>query len=340
MGFALYVSVHKWRLKQGNFLGLTNYVSAVGNLAYLSAFILALLAFVGIYLLIRKRFKEGAAGKIWLHLIPAFIQAGAALAFIRWLVILLPEFLGIADKLRGLERTQEVFMGLLGEALTVEHVKTAFWVFAGLAVVGLLAGWLFSKLIGNKRTFQYQSQFALAWTALAVGCILIWFTFKEIAGIYQAAFEAGTDPGIWPQIVTVSSGFILVGLAWLFWKSAEKTAGSKAFWWRILAAFGLMVGGWLLIGELPTILASGDPDLWKGLKVTVFFSMFTVPFQLAISLFLSVLLFQKIWGSNAFRILYFFAICDAGRGQCCCFQADILSKRNSAGQPASQGVGG
>ena len=127
----------------------------------------------------------------------------------------------------------------------------------------------------------------------------------NIAAVYAAALEAGTDPGIWPQVVTIGSGFILVGLAWLFWKSAEKRVGSKAFWWRILAAFVLLVGGWLLIGEIPTVLASGDPDLWKGLKVTIYFSLFTVPFQLAISLFLSVLLFQKIWGSNAFRILYF-----------------------------------
>jgi multiple sugar transport system permease protein len=305
VGFALYVSVHKWRLKQGGFVGLKNYVSGVGNLAYLAAFVLALLAFVGAYMLFRAKQKEGVNGKQWLHLVPSFVQAGAALALVRWIVVLLPEFLGIADKLRGLERTQEVFMRLLGEALWAEQVVSAFSLFAGLAVGGLVLGWLAHKFIGIGKTFSYQSSFATAWMAMAVGGILIWFTFKEVAAIYAAALEAGTDPGIWPQVVTIGAGFILVGLAWLFWKSAEKRVGSKAFWWRILAAFVLMVGGWLLIGEIPTVLALGDPDLWKGLKVTVYFSMFTVPFQLAISLFLSVLLFQRIWGSNAFRILYF-----------------------------------
>ncbi|MDX9865906.1 MAG: ABC transporter permease subunit [Anaerolineaceae bacterium] len=305
VGFALYVSLHKWRLKQGAFIGLKNYVSGIGNLAYLAAFILALLAFVGAYLLVRSQQKQGVTGRQWLHLIPALVQAGAVLALLRWGVILLPEFLGIADKLRKLERTQEVFMRLLGETLWAEQVAAAFFVFISLAAGGLILGWLVRKFIGDKKTFQRQSMFAFAWTSLAVGGILIWFTFKEIAGVYAAALEAGTDPGVWPQVVTIGSGFILIGLAWLFWKSAEKRVGSKVFWWRILAAFVLMVGGWLLIGEIPTILASGDPDLWEGLKVTIYFSMFTVPFQLAISLFLSVLLFQKIWGSNAFRIIYF-----------------------------------
>ncbi len=305
VGFALYVSVHKWRLKQGDFLGLKNYVSGVGNLAYLGAFVLALLAFAGAYLLIRGKQKEGLPGKQWLNLVPGLVQAGAVLALVRWIVVLLPVFLGIADKLRGLERTQEVFMRLLGEALTAEQVLKAFFLFAGLAVGGLVLGWLADRYLGRGKTFQNQSVFAMAWMALAIGGILVKFTSGEIAAVYASALEAGTDPGIWPQVVTIGSGFILVGLAWVFWKQAEKNVGSKTFWMGILAAFVLLVGGWLLIGEIPVVLASGDPDLWEGLKVTIYFSLFTVPFQLAISLFLSVLLFQKIWGSNAFRILYF-----------------------------------
>ncbi|HKI53936.1 MAG TPA: hypothetical protein VJ987_07405, partial [Anaerolineales bacterium] len=30
VGFALFVSVHKWRLKRGDIIGLTNYTNAVG----------------------------------------------------------------------------------------------------------------------------------------------------------------------------------------------------------------------------------------------------------------------------------------------------------------------
>ena len=34
VGFALYVSMQKWRLKRGDFVGLSNYTNAIGNLAY------------------------------------------------------------------------------------------------------------------------------------------------------------------------------------------------------------------------------------------------------------------------------------------------------------------
>jgi multiple sugar transport system permease protein len=45
--------------------------------------------------------------------------------------------------------------------------------------------------------------------------------------------------------------------------------------------------------------------MWQGLKVTVFFSLGTVPVQLTIALFLSVLLFQKLQGSEMYRIIFF-----------------------------------
>ena len=38
VGFAVFVSLHKWRLKRGDIIGLTNYTSAIGSLAYPSDF--------------------------------------------------------------------------------------------------------------------------------------------------------------------------------------------------------------------------------------------------------------------------------------------------------------
>jgi multiple sugar transport system permease protein len=53
------------------------------------------------------------------------------------------------------------------------------------------------------------------------------------------------------------------------------------------------------------LLAGGDDDVWVGLKTTVFYSVGTIPFQLAFSIFLAILLFQKIKGSELFRMLFF-----------------------------------
>jgi multiple sugar transport system permease protein len=74
---------------------------------------------------------------------------------------------------------------------------------------------------------------------------------------------------------------------------------------RLLAAMAFVVGGWIMVGELPVVVAAGDPDLWVGLRATLFYALGTVPFQLGFSLFLAVLLFQNLAGSSFFRILYF-----------------------------------
>jgi multiple sugar transport system permease protein len=53
------------------------------------------------------------------------------------------------------------------------------------------------------------------------------------------------------------------------------------------------------------LVAASDKDVWQGLKVTIFYSVGTVPFQLTFSLFLAILLFQRLRGSELFRMLYF-----------------------------------
>jgi multiple sugar transport system permease protein len=60
-----------------------------------------------------------------------------------------------------------------------------------------------------------------------------------------------------------------------------------------------------LIAELPRVIAAGDKDWWEGLKVTVFYSVGTVPFQLGISLVLATLLFQNIRGKSLYRLIFF-----------------------------------
>jgi multiple sugar transport system permease protein len=122
---------------------------------------------------------------------------------------------------------------------------------------------------------------------------------------------------------------ILLISAWILWQRAPKKESKSSFFFHILAAAALLVGGWLLIGEIPTIVASGDKDLWEGLKVTVFFSLGTVPLQLALGLFLAVLLFQKVPGSNIFRILYFIPYVTPGIASAAVFQ-QMFSNRQSA----------
>ncbi len=48
-----------------------------------------------------------------------------------------------------------------------------------------------------------------------------------------------------------------------------------------------------------------DPEMWHSLLVTAMYSLISVPVQLGLGLFLAYLLFQRIRGQQAFRVLFF-----------------------------------
>ncbi len=51
--------------------------------------------------------------------------------------------------------------------------------------------------------------------------------------------------------------------------------------------------------------AFGDPQMWQALGTTATYSVISVPVQLSLSLVVAYLLFQKIRGREAFRVMYF-----------------------------------
>ncbi|MEJ2513369.1 MAG: sugar ABC transporter permease [Anaerolineales bacterium] len=281
VGFALYVSLHKWRIKQSDYLGLTNYTKAVGNLTYVVLFFLAIGALAGVYFLLRKIVKTAQENgeKPWIMILPAMVHAAVWGALLRYVWYQLPE--------------------------SFQAVKPQFNLFFWLLITSLVLGFVFLYLRRTPRNINYQTQFMLVWLSLAAGIGLIYYTYSEAMKAYTAAVETNTDPGIWPQVITISGGVILLVIAWFVWRGASGAIDNRRFWLRIFGAMTLLVGGWLLIGEIPQIVAAGDPDLWKGLKVTVFFSVGTVPFQLSFSMFLAILLFQKLKGSEIFRMIFF-----------------------------------
>ena len=307
VAFALFVSLHKWRIIRTDFVGLNNYVRAIGNLAYVAAFFMALGALYAVYL-VGKGILQTARDldqKPYLLAVPGAINAWAIYAFIRYIWFQLPEFLDIAGKLLGVEKTRELFLQLVKEAFYAPLVYYAWiyfkWIFLGVVLVGILAAIFYRK---PRRAF-FQSQFTLLWLALGSGLGLFYFTYQQILAAYTTALETSTDPGIWPQVIVVSAGIILLLLGWFSWTSASKTKHHWQFWLRILGALIFLTGGWLLVGEIPVLLASGNKDLWNGLKVTIFFSAGTVPVQLTVSMFLAILLFQKLRGSELFRMIFF-----------------------------------
>jgi ABC-type sugar transport system permease subunit len=308
VAFALYVSLQKWKLKQTGFIGLTNYVKGMGNLTYALFFVfgigLLLVAFRQLIKIIKAAKEDQGLKVLWLAL-PGMLHGAVIFTFFRFLWFQLPEFLAIADKIRVLEKTRENFMILIRESFQVEVVHAAWIDFRYTFLAALVVGILLAAILKWKNITTLQIQFMQFWLSLGAGAGLLWFTYSEIINVYTLALEEGTDPGIWPQVITILSGLIPMILGFYLWNSASNESSNKRFWLKIFGALTLLVGGWILVGEIPAIVAAGDKDLWTGLKVTIFFSLGTVPFQLSIAMFLAILLFQKLKGSGFFRMVFF-----------------------------------
>ena len=307
VGFALFVSLYKWRLKRGDFIGLANYTTAVGSLAYLLGFALGIGLLVLAFFQLRRVYQalEGQRLRFWLLNLPGILIAAASLSFIRWTVVLLPNLLDIANKITGAEKTRELFLQLLQEAFTADAVLAAraimLWFIAG-AVLAAAISLYFWRVPEN---LQRQGELALAWILVGSGSILLRFIYAEMMSAYNTAVQTGVDPGITPQLLSIASGVILLFVGWKIWQGATEQRSTILFFLRLLGAMVLLVGGWIMIGELPVVVAAGDPDLWAGLRATLFYSLGTIPFQLSISIFLAVLLFQNLKGSQFFRVMFF-----------------------------------
>lgn len=307
VGFALYVSLHKWRLKRGDIIGLANYTDAIGPVAYLLVFGLGVGLLVwGILKIARLRTDSKRGGWPFLALnAPAILLAGAGLAFVRWTIVLLPHVLDIADKIRGVERTRALFIQLLGEAFSMEAVLAARVTMLWLILGAALAAALTLLRWPSPRTLQRQAELAVNWFLIGVAAILLGYVYGEMMAAYDLAVQSGEDPGFLAQFISIASGLILLFIGWKLWRRAEDQPSTPLFFLRLGAATLFIVGGWIMIGELPVVVAAGDPDLWVGLRATLFYALGTIPFQLGISIFLAVLLFQNLRGSQMFRVMFF-----------------------------------
>ena len=307
VGFAVFVSIHKWRLKRGDIIGLDNYTNAVGSLAYILVFAIGIGALFFAFYKFRDMYRsqEGKRIRFWLLNLPGILWAATVLSFINWIFVLLPNILDIANKITGVDKTRELFMQLLDEAFNVEAVLQArtmmYWAL-GLAIVVAAVAFFLWRVPENP---QRQSEMALAWMGVGIGAFLLRYVYSQMMLAYDEAVQTGTDPGIFPQVISISTGIILLFIGWQIWKRANDQQSNLLFILRILGAMVFIVGGWIMAGELPVIVAAGDPDLWVGLKATLFYSLGTIPFQLSISIFLAVLLFQNLRGSAFFRMMYF-----------------------------------
>lgn len=297
----------------GTYVGLDNYVRAVANLTYVIGFWLAVaFVFMGVGSIrkVRKLASEREE-QPWLWAIPATLLAIGFLLFVRFFFLFLPELLGVADKMRTAQRAGEgppslLFRQFVGEAFNLPHIQQAFWLAVVLLVVALVAAYMFTRLLPDSRhQGEYYGAFFQASILIIGAAVLGWYTWAELQRAYAEALANGETLDIWTQVLTISIGIVLLLLSWKLWGSAARRDSNLSMVLRLGAAVLLMIGGYLLIVELPLAVGAGDKKWWSGLQTTVYYSMGTIPFQLAISLMLATILFQDIRGKSFFRVIYF-----------------------------------
>lgn len=361
--FSVYVSLHRWRIIPGPYLGLDNYTRALANLAYvMGLWLVALLGYlVGKSLYDTHREAQEHEDRPWGWLLPSLVTAVGVFQFIRFSVLLLPEILAIAEKVKGQARSQELFLGLLREAWQVPAVQSARTVALLILLAGAALAFVFSRYVNpGVRSMGYYTRFIVVFIMVGSGIALGWLTLNEIRTAYAEAAEAEETIAIWPQVLAMSGGILALIVAWLLAKwmkfsgwtlallilgGAILAGGLKLladagqtnaleialilggmvclfFSWRIwhgirdrqstvglvvwvVAAIAMMLAAWLLIAEIPAAIRAGSGDWWDGLLNTVYYALFTVPAELALGLFLAVLLFQKIRAKGFFRLIYF-----------------------------------
>jgi ABC-type sugar transport system permease subunit len=315
LAFSVYQSTLRGLNKiVGTYDGLGNYVRAIGNLTYVLGFWLAIaFLYFAVTLVLQTRQEAGKhEERPWLLVIPGLIIGSSFALLLRWLYMILPEVLGIADKMRAAKQAGQeepssvLFRQFLGEAWRIPEIQRAFWLSIAVLLVGLAVTYALYRIIpSNPRNNGYLGSFTQAVIMLIGAVALFGFTWTQVQAAYAAAIENGEVLDIWTQVVTISAGFVLLGLSWWMWNSASRRDSNFSTFARLAAGAILIIGAWVLIAELPNAAAGGDKDWYLGLLNTVYYSVGSIPFQFSISLMLATFLFQNIKGKTLFRIMYF-----------------------------------
>ena len=291
----------------GPYTGLGNYVQAIGDLAYVvffwGAVLLIYMAFRGISSAVQLARERNENAWRWAG--PGVVTGVGVAGFGYFILRFLPLALDVPSQLRGRNNTPENFRRLLGEVVTSPEVQLAFWGSLATVIIGIaLLYYLSRQHAARARANNYAGAFIAAVVMIALAGLMIWLTWAEIQTAYAEALADGVELDLWANLVTLSAGFVLLGIAWFLWEGASERTDSSLVW-RAGAAIMLLVSGWFLIGELPVVIAAGDHRWWLGVINTFWYSLGTIPAQLIIALVLAALLFQDIKGKTAFRMIYF-----------------------------------
>ena len=121
-----------------------------------------------------------------------------------------------------------------------------FWLMVGAAAAVAIAMYLWRTL----ETLQQQFELAAYWFLIGIGAILLIYVYSQVISAYDAAVKTGEDPGILPQLISITTGLVLLYIGWRIWKQATDQPTTFLFFLRLLGGMVFIVGGWIMIGEI------------------------------------------------------------------------------------------
>jgi len=108
----------------------------------------------------------------------------------------------------------------------------------------------------------------------------------------------------WLLLFVLSIFIVALGFVLLRKKRARQGVPDPALF-RTSAAFLLLIAGLAgLAFSLPALWTTGDGNVFDALRVTVYYSLGTVPVQLAGGLFLALFFERKFRGRQVYRVIY------------------------------------
>lgn len=286
--FAGYVSLYKWRIRQNEFRGLDNYVLAMGDVAYLFFFIIALaLLIVGITQII-KVVRQARSESLPTYLPFLSLVPGAVIAY--GLVQILLRFITRFAQEDAIEA---------GEASVMGNI----WIGLGIIVVGVVISLgvraIQRRLVDNR---AYLPDFTIAGVTItfsvALAVVLGNFTWEQL----QQSERFGLAV---VRIQWLTYGILLLAAGYLVWRWGSRQTSTRRLIGAIVAATALIAGGVWIATIWPVVSQDSDAKFYQSLAITVWYSLLTVPVQLGIAMGLAYLLYQPIRAKGPLRIIYF-----------------------------------
>lgn len=287
IGFATYMSFHKWRLKKGRFfcmeddsfnLGscLENYTEIIGDWYGAFLFVLGILILVGAYWIwsgekkvFATKLNDLSLGQMFLRLsLPILLLLGAY----NYYSIGLESFDAANTRLEEVSLSSRLSENAVSAWDQSNQTQAAFEVSRACDGDEATVDVILSCLNNAESTAQTDGvlQFVTVFIAMAIAAWLI--LFAHTTGFYKT--------GRYQETRDVILRFF-VGL------------------------FVMAIGAYLLASGYGRMLIEGQEEFIRGLSITFYYAVASVPIQLSLGLILAYVLYQKLKLREVFRMLFF-----------------------------------